>query len=120
MENVSLLKFKYLLAEFRETKDPKFSAEICELLLNGSLKVQPTSKDGKLLFILASRYNSKCCRCGEKYECGDPLFVQNQRAWHLNCAEDKELEHKLFKDALDKGLIEDFELKPKKKSNKKV
>lgn len=109
MENVNLLKFKYLMAEFKSSRDPKFAIEICDMFASGTLKASGSSKDGKLLFIVASKYRSKCSRCGNYYEYGDPIFVRNQKAWHLKCADREDLEHHYFKDCVEKGLVDDFD-----------
>lgn len=117
MDNVSLLKFKYLMAEFKASRDPKFAIDICDMFASGALRAAGSSKDGKLLFIVASKYRSKCSRCGDHYEYGDSIFVRNQKAWHLKCADDEEFEHPYFKDCVDKGLVDDFERKPKKEND---
>lgn len=111
MENVNLLKYKYLMAEFKASGDPKFAVEICELFSTGALKATGSSKDGKLLFIVASKYRSKCCRCSANYEHGEPIFVKNQKAWHLKCADEQDLQHPYFKDCVEKGLVDDYEVK---------
>jgi hypothetical protein len=109
MDNVSLLKFKYLMAEYKSSHDPKFAVDICEMFVNGTLQAKGTTKDGKILFIVSSKYRSKCSKCGDHYEYGDSIFVRDQKAWHLKCASNDDLEHTYFKDCLEKGLVDDFE-----------
>ncbi len=114
MDNVSLLKFKYLMAEYKTSHDPKFAMDICEMFANGTLQAKGTTKDGKILFIISSKYRSKCSKCSETYEYGESIFVQNQKAWHLKCADDEDLEHSYFKDCVERGLVDDFVRKTKK------
>lgn len=111
MESVNVLKYKYLLAEFKSTKDPKVAIEICDMFIDGSLKATASVKDNKLLFIIASRYRSRCIRCGEAYEFGDSIFVQNKKAWHASCAHGDELKLPYFLDSVEKGLIDGIEKK---------
>lgn len=119
-ENVNLLKFRYLIAEFKVEQNPKFAIDICNMLVDGALKVSGTSKDGRTLFIRASRYQSKCVVCGDLYVFGDPIFVKDQKAWHLKCASEDDLKHPYFAASVEKGLVEEFgekenmKFKPKK------
>jgi hypothetical protein len=109
MENVNVLKFRYLMAEFKSTRDPKFAMDICDMFATGNLKATGSTRDGKILFIVASKYRSKCSRCHNHYEHGDPVFVKNQKAWHTKCATVAELDHPYYKECLEKGLIDDAE-----------
>lgn len=111
-ENVNVLKIRYLLAEFRETQNPTFATDICNLLLEGGVKITaPPAKDNKTLFIVASKYQSKCCRCEMPYSFGDPIFVRDRRAWHLNCCEVEDLENTYYKSCYERGLLDNFDPK---------
>lgn len=111
-KDINLLKYNYMIELFKnEDNRQEVAIEICKMLSDGLLKVASTSTSNELLFILSSKYRSKCCRCNTYYAYGDPIFCQNKKAWHVRCAEDNELENKFYKNCLEKGLIEEDEKK---------
>lgn len=113
MKNINLLKYNHLIAVFEQENDPLIAIEICQMLAKGELKVSSSTSDNKTLFIVASKYRSKCIKCNTYYEFGSSIFVRNKKAWHLKCADDSDLELPYFKDCFEKGLVDDFDMRAK-------
>lgn len=117
-KNVNILKFKYLLEDFKQSKNQASAAEICNMIIDGLLKITASSKDNILRFISASRYSSKCFKCGERYAVGDAIFTQNQKAWHIKCASKEDFKQQHFIDCVERGLVDDISMEDLEKVEK--
>jgi len=94
-KTVKELELDYLFALWRETKRADIAAKILSMVEHGDLKLT-ARKDDKLLF-LKSVFDSKCCRCNERYYKGMYIFVKSKVGWHIECATDAEKQHILYK-----------------------
>ena len=94
-KTVKELELDYLLALWKDTRRADIAAKILGMVEQGDLKLT-ARKDDKLLF-LKSNFDSKCCRCNERYYKGMYIFVKNKTGWHTECATDAEKQHLLYK-----------------------
>jgi len=115
--NVNTLKYKYLIASFKSTRDLDAAEQICNMIVNGDVKITIKPLNNDLIFIPMSQYESQCIVCNYTYNKGEPIFVKDKKGWHLTCGSDEDMKNSYLRTCLKKGIVE-FDLEEQIKNTK--
>ena len=99
------IKYQYLLNEVEERQDAESALKLIQMITTGEIKVSMRSQ-GKLLFILHSKYEGTCIRCQGHYTYGDAIFCADRQGWHLKCRKLEEERQSFFQTCRKKGLLD--------------
>lgn len=99
------LELTYLIIKWHDTRDPKWSIEIADLIGSKDVGVKLTPRnDDKILFTRNKFPNSKCNCCLQTIMVGDNIVCQNKKAYHPT----KECGGELINDPYVKKCLENL------------